>query len=71
MFINTTGSGTTVTIAKTARKEAGWCEANDVEHAWEVQDYMLTSDPPLSVRICLNCGKQETRANVVTLPEWR
>jgi hypothetical protein len=51
--------------------EDGWCDANGVEHAWEVQGYTLTSDPPQSVRICLNCGKKETRANTVTLPEWR
>lgn len=62
----------TVTIKQKApRKEAGWCEANGVEHAWEVQDYTLTSDPPQSVRICVNCGKQETRPNTVSRPDWR
>ena len=33
------------------RKEAGWCEAQGVEHAWEVQDYTLTTDPPQAVRL--------------------
>lgn len=28
-------------------------------HCFEVQNYHLTIDPPLSVRICKHCGKTE------------
>ena len=64
-------STSTVTIKVGGLKGEGWCEANGVEHAWEVQDYILTTDPPQSVRICLNCGKRETRFNTVTYPDWK
>jgi hypothetical protein len=53
------------------RKEAGWCETQGVEHAWVIQNYVLTTDPPQSVRICANCGKEQTRPNTVAQPEWR
>lgn len=65
---------TTISYARKVmepKKEAGWCEKNDVVHAWEVQDYVLTTDPPQSVRICVNCGKRETRFNTVTYPDWK
>ena len=51
-----------------AKKEAGWCEANGIDHAWEVQDYVLTTDPPQSVRICTNCGKRQYLQH--THPDW-
>jgi len=30
-------------------------------HVYEIQPYLLTSNPPQSVSICLKCGKKLTR----------
>ena len=68
MSYNTTSTSVFVVGS---RKPPGWCKANGVEHAWEVQNYVLTSYPPQSVRKCLNCGLTQTRPNTFTQPEWQ
>lgn len=48
----------TVSLDIGPRKEAGWCEANGVVHAWK-DGPTLTVDPPIHTRYCKNCGKQQ------------
>lgn len=52
-------------------KTLGWCEEQGIHHAWEQQDYVLTTNPPQVVRICLNCGKTQRRSTQVRVDEWR
>lgn len=61
----------TATVSKRAPKPEGWCDEQGIAHAWEVLPYVLTANPPMSVRECINCGKRQTRANVVIEPEWK
>ena len=28
-------------------------------HCYEIQNYVLTSNPPVSVRVCKHCGKTQ------------
>lgn len=58
----------TITMRPDGVKGKGWCDANNVKHAYEVQDYTLTTDPPQSVRICANCGKKQYLVH--REPQW-
>lgn len=60
----------TVTV-KQPPKPKGWCDEQGISHAWEVQPYTLTTNPPQSVRTCVNCGETQTRVNYVIEPEWK
>lgn len=68
---NAPGTGNVIVAGKAPNKEVGWCDAQGVEHAWQVQDYTLTVDPPLAVRICQNCGARQTRPTRAPEPEWK
>ena len=65
---NVSSTDTVIRKEVAPTKEAGWCEANGSDHAWEVQDYVLTTDPPQSVRICTNCGKRQYLQHAH--PDW-
>ena len=65
-----TGSyDTTVIASSQLRKHHGWCEEQGVDHAWQEQGYVLTTNPAQYVRICTNCGKEQRKAYVE--PEWK
>lgn len=57
---------TTTTLRQSlGLKPKGWCEEQGVAHAWE-SGPTLTVQPPVSTRICKNCGKHQHQRP----PEW-
>ena len=44
-----------------SKKPKGWCKENGVEHAWQ-DGPVLTVNPPIYTRVCINCGQQQRMA---------
>jgi len=51
-------TGSSASILGQPKKDPGWCERENVEHSWE-SGPILTSNPPMPTRVCVNCGKRQ------------
>lgn len=51
-------TSTLATFSIGPKKEAGFCDKHGIDHAWEAGP-ILTSNPPIITRRCINCGKSQ------------